>query len=55
MRLPRPDVSLRDLHIYGGLTVATVGGWQVSPAWTLVALGVVLATFGVFAPLRKGP
>lgn len=51
--MKRPDISLRDLHIYGGLVVGAVGGWQVSPTWTLVALGGVLTLFGVFAPRRR--
>lgn len=49
-RLPVPDVV--DLHIYGGLVLALVGGWRVelglAPGWTFVALGSVLTAFGVF-------
>jgi len=52
-RIPRPDVDLRDAHIYGGLAVATAGGWQLSPPVTAIALGLVLAALGVFAR-RKG-
>lgn len=50
--LKKPDVDLRDLHVYGGLVIAAVGGWQLSPAWTSVAIGVVLAVIGIFAPRR---
>ena len=45
-----PDVDLRDAHIYGGLLIATVGGWHVSWPWTCVALGVVVMVLGIFAP-----
>ena len=51
--IPRPDVNLRDAHIYGGLAIAAWGGWQLAPAWTAVTLGVVLTAMGVFAR-RKG-
>ena len=49
-KIPRPDLDLRDGHIYGGLVIATVGGWQVSWPWTCVALGVVVMVLGIFAP-----
>lgn len=59
MRLPRwfptlekPGIDLRDCHIYGGLAIAAAGGWQLSPAWTSVALGLALAVMGIFAPRR---
>lgn len=52
MKWPNIDISLRDLHIYGGLGLAAVGGWQFSPAVTAVGLGIVLAILGVFAPRR---
>jgi hypothetical protein len=47
--ITRPDITLRDVHIYGGLVVAGIGGWQLSPAWTGVVLGVALTGMGVFA------
>ena len=52
-QIPRPDVNTRDLHIYGGLALAALGGWQFSPPATAIVLGLVLAVLGVFAP-RKG-
>ena len=45
-----PDVSIVDVHIYGGLTLAAAGGWQFSPALTCLGLGVALALLGLFAP-----
>jgi hypothetical protein len=41
----------RDVHVYGGLTLAAFGGWLVSPAWTCVAVGGVLVLFGLFGAL----
>lgn len=38
------DVS--DLHFYGGLVLAAVGGSLISVAWTLVAVGFVLMLVG---------
>jgi len=52
VRLRIPEISLRDVHIYGGLALATAGGWQVSPALTVITLGLVLAMLGIFAPRR---
>lgn len=51
----RSALDLRDLHYYGGLTVAAVGGWQISPAITLVALGAVLALTGIIPPRSQPP
>lgn len=51
-RIPRPDVDLRDVHVYGGLALAAWGGWQLSPAWTAVAIGAALMLFGVFVPRK---
>lgn len=51
-RIPRPDVSLRDLHAYGGLGIAALGGWQLSPAWTCIAIGTVLLAMGLFLQRR---
>jgi len=48
-RLPRPDLDIRDAHIYGGLLLAGIGGWLISPAWTCVVLGLIIAALGVFA------
>lgn len=53
MRFPRPDLDLRDLHVYGGLTLAALGGWQISPTATCILIGVVLTAIGIFVP-RKG-
>ena len=49
-KLKWPDVDARDGHIYGGLLVAAVGGWQVSWPWTCIVLGVVVTVLGIFAP-----
>ncbi len=46
----KPDLDTRDGHIYGGLLVAAVGGWQISWPWTCIALGVVVMVLGIFAP-----
>lgn len=51
-RLTAPDV-LRDLHVYGGLLLAGVGGWLLSPAWTLVLVGLVLVGLGLLASTRS--
>jgi len=48
--LVRRDVLI-DGHIYGGLAFACWGGWQISPAWTAVGVGLVLALLGVFSPV----
>ncbi len=48
--LKRLDLDSRDGHIYGGLLLAGVGGWQVSWPWTCIALGVVVMVLGIFAP-----
>jgi hypothetical protein len=45
---PRPH--LRDAHVYGGLALAAAGGWELSPPWTKLGVGVVLMLFGVFVP-----
>jgi hypothetical protein len=50
--LGRPDV-VTDLHIYGGLLLATVGRWQLSRAWTLTAAGAVLFAIGFIASRPK--
>lgn len=52
-RIPRPDIDLRDAHIYGGLAIAAAGGWQISPSCTAVVVGLVLVALGVFAPRRR--
>lgn len=44
--------DLRDAHFYGGLLIAAAGGMQVSRAWTLVAVGGVLALVGLLLPRR---
>lgn len=43
-------VDMQDVHIYGGLAIAGVGGLYISARWTMVALGVVLVLMGMFAP-----
>lgn len=40
-------VDLRDLHFYGGLALAMIGGWQLSSAGTMIAAGVVLMAIGL--------
>lgn len=56
IRIPRPDVSFRDLHAYGGLALAAWGGWHLSPDWTCVAIGAVLWGMGTRVLQRKvGP
>ena len=45
-----PDIDLRDAHIYGGLLIAAVGGWQLSWPWTCIILGVLVTVLGIFAP-----
>ena len=56
-RLPLPririPIDVRDAHVYGGLALAAIGGWQLSASWTCVAVGLALTLFGVFAPRRK--
>lgn len=46
-------MDLRDVHVYGGLIVAGIGGAFVSWPWTLVALGVALGAMGLFLPGRS--
>ena len=46
----KPDIDGRDTHIYGGLIVGAVGGWQISWPWTCIVLGVVVMVLGIFAP-----
>ncbi len=41
----------RDWHVYGGLVIAGVGGWVLSPAWTFIAVGGALVLFGLFGGL----
>lgn len=38
--------DLQDVFFFGGLLVAGFGGWTLSPSWTLVAIGAVLALKG---------
>jgi hypothetical protein len=57
-RIPRPDVDVRDVHVYIGLALATWGAAQLSRPWATIGLGVALALLGVFLPRilpRKGP
>jgi hypothetical protein len=42
---------LVDYHIYGGIVLAGWGGWQLSPAWTAVAVGVTLLGLGLAAQM----
>jgi len=53
--LTRGDVIV-DLHVYGGLLLAGVGGWHISRPWTCVVGGLVLAALGFVnaAPRRTG-
>lgn len=48
----RNQFDLRDLHVYGGLMIAAIGGWHISATWTCVVLGLCLAALGVFVPQR---
>ena len=41
----------RDWHVYGGLAVAGMGGWFLSPQWTCIAIGGALVMFGLFGAL----
>lgn len=46
MKLPPPD--LRDLHIYGGLTLAAAAGFM-SIGWAAIAVcGLCLAYLGIW-------
>jgi hypothetical protein len=55
-RPPRPPLfDLRDGHVYGGLLVATIGGFAVSWSWTLVALGSILSALGLFHNVHTRP
>lgn len=49
-------LDARDWHIYGGLLISAIGGLLISARWTLVIIGAVLTTLGLFGPLlrRKG-
>ncbi len=47
--LVRPDV-LRDFHVYGGLALAAIGGWHLSPALTGIAVGITLMLLGLLPP-----
>lgn len=51
--LRRPDVLL-DLHLYGGLLVAAVGGWHIHRAWTGVSLGLALVAIGFWGSRPRG-
>ncbi len=53
-KVKRPDVDARDTHIYGGLVVAAVGGWQISWPWTCIVIGLVVMVLGIFAPRMAG-
>ena len=41
----------RDWHVYGGLAVAGMGGWFLSPQWTCIVIGGALVMFGLFGAL----
>ena len=41
----------RDWHVYGGLALAGVGGWSLTPAWTCITIGGALVLFGLFGDL----
>lgn len=49
-----PPGLLVDAHIYGGLLLIVLGGWQLSRPWTLIAAGLALALLGLLAPRGKG-
>lgn len=42
-------VDARDVQFYGGLMLAGMGGWRLSPAWSCVAVGAVLVLHAVLA------
>lgn len=48
---------LNDAHIYGGLTLMALGGWKLSPAWTLIGVGCIFVILGIVAaiPRRRRP
>ena len=52
MKLPTPDPL--NLHVYGGLAVAALGGLFLHWAVTLVVLGLILWGMGVFPPPPGG-
>lgn len=54
LRVPNLDLNVRDAHAYGGLALAAWGGWQVSPAWTCIGLGLTLFAMGLFLQRRAG-
>ena len=45
------ELDNRDIHVYGGLAIAGVGGLFLSPAWTCIVIGGVLVVFGLFGGL----
>jgi hypothetical protein len=47
-----PPFDTRDAVFFGGLVIGAVGGFMLSVAWTLVAVGAVL-TFAS-GPFRRG-
>lgn len=52
--IPVPEITMRDAHAYGGLALATVGGWQLSPTWTCVSVGLILLAMGLFLQRKAG-
>lgn len=46
-------LDAHDVHFYGGIVLAAAGGMLVSVAWTLVAVGCVLAIFGLTTALKR--
>jgi len=52
--IPLPEIDMRDIHAYGGLALAAWGGWQLSPAWTCVVVGLILLGMGLFLQRKAG-
>lgn len=45
-------LDVRDLHFYGGLALAFVGGLQLHPGWTMIGTGAVLVAVAYYPPSR---
>lgn len=46
-RLPGWFPDFRDVHVYGGLGLATFAGWQVVGWWAGVVFGLLLTVLGL--------
>jgi hypothetical protein len=45
----RAAIDIRDVHIYGGLAIASAGGWMLHRALTLIGVGLALTLMGLLA------